>query len=103
KIKVLGEEEAKIILADGSTAKFAPQSEAVLQGPAGQVRQVVELASGKGSFEVLKGVNEFKVETAVGSVTVTGTVFAVELRPKPAVGVRPDSKPRLTLAVTVES
>ena len=86
KVKVLGNQPAEIRLADGSMASLTPKSEAVLRGPAGAVRQVVELQRGAGTFDVHKEPKQFKVETPVGSVTVMGTKFSVELQPREAKG-----------------
>jgi ferric-dicitrate binding protein FerR (iron transport regulator) len=79
-VEVAGDTEAVVQLADGSRAKLAPRTEAVLRGPVGG-EQIVELSSGTGQFEVQKGAGRFRVETPVGSVTALGTEFSVELRP----------------------
>jgi ferric-dicitrate binding protein FerR (iron transport regulator) len=102
RVEVLGEQPAEIQLADGSKAVLAPKSQAVLRGPVGEVRQVVELTSGKGDFKVEKEPRQFQVKTDLGSVTVTGTVFSVELRPREAKGEgEMKGKLGLVLAVTV--
>ncbi len=102
KVEVAGGKTAEIRLADGSTAWLEPESRAVLAGPVGDVRQVVELEGGKGSFKVEKEPRQFKVRTQVGSVTVTGTEFSVELLPREAKGEgQMRGKLGLALAVSV--
>jgi len=97
RVEVLGDQPAEIRLADGSNAVLAPKSLAVLHGPVGEVRQVVELTGGKGDFRVEKEPRQFKVETPLGSVTVLGTRFSVELRPGEG---EKKGKPSLAVAVT---
>lgn|GEM_PF-1454562 len=102
RLQVLGTTPAQIRLADGSMAVLAAGSQAVLHGPVGEVRQVVELARGRGDFRVEKEPRQFRVDTGLGSVAVTGTEFSVELRPREAKGEgEMKAKLGLALAVTV--
>lgn len=80
RLEVAGESDAVVRLADGSRVVFAPASVATLRGSAADVRQHVELAAGKGAFHVGPGPRRFTVSTPVGTVTVLGTDFSVELR-----------------------
>ena len=75
-----GEEGAELILDDGSELAFLPDSEVIIHGPSGDVRQTIELLSGEGAFRVKKGDRTFEVATRIGRVTVVGTEFTVGLR-----------------------
>jgi anti-sigma factor RsiW len=77
-VVVGGAEPAVLQLTDGTRAELDPESEAIVHGPQGATRQVVELRSGSGLFRVPKGDGRFRVETAVGSVTSLGTEFSVD-------------------------
>ncbi len=79
----VGDTEAVIRLSDGSHAKFAAGSHAVLRGHVGDMRQMVELMEGNGMFQVAEGAKPFSVITSVGIVSVFGTEFCVELLPDP--------------------
>jgi hypothetical protein len=98
-VSVVGDAAAVIRLDDASTAELAPGSRAVFAGARGAVRQLVELRAGKGSFEVAHEPRAFEVRTSVGSVTVTGTEFTVELR-EATLG---RAEPRLAMLVEVAS
>ena len=69
---------AVIRLPDGSEAELAAGSEAIFHGPSDGVRQAIELIEGAGRFVVAKADGQFRVDTALGSVTVLGTEFAVQ-------------------------
>ena len=74
-----GNDSATIRFPDGSTMDLAPSSSTVLH------RRSVELKAGKASFEIQKvqqAADAFSVKTEVGSVTVVGTKFSVELQPQ---------------------
>lgn len=74
-----GSNSATIRFPDGSTMDLAASSSSVLH------RRSVDLKAGKASFQIQKVQNvadAFSVKTAVGSVTVVGTKFSVELQPK---------------------
>lgn len=75
---VWGDAPAVIRLSDGSQAQLAPESEVVVHGGGAAARQVVELRNGSGSFHVPKGERQFRVDTAVGSVTSAGTDFSID-------------------------
>ncbi|MHC4249093.1 MAG: FecR domain-containing protein [Planctomycetota bacterium] len=79
-VSVVADAPAVVRLDDMSTAEFAPGSRAVFRGGRGEVRQLVELRAGKGTFRVEHDPRAFEVTTSLGSVTVTGTEFTVELR-----------------------
>ena len=81
RVAVIGASDAAIRLTDGSEAVLRPASIAVLRGPQGEAREVVDLERGAAGFKVKAASGEFKVATPVGSVRVTGTEFNVELRP----------------------
>jgi ferric-dicitrate binding protein FerR (iron transport regulator) len=51
-----------------------------VRGKVGDVREVVELTQGRGTFHVAHGAGQFRVETSLGTVTALGTEFTVELR-----------------------
>ncbi|MHC4914356.1 MAG: FecR domain-containing protein [Planctomycetota bacterium] len=91
---------AVVRLADGSRAELAAAARAVLHGPVGDVRQVLRLEEGKGTFTAERAARQFRVETPVGRVTVTGTKFSVELRELRAKGDR-EMKGKLALAMAV--
>jgi len=73
-------ETALVRLADGSEAALSPGSQVVFRGRVGDVRQVVALERGNGSFKVQKGDRQFRVDTPVGRVAVVGTAFDVNLQ-----------------------
>ena len=76
---VAPESPAVIRLADGSQAEIAPASKAMIHGRREEVRQAIELDGGGGKFKVTPGPGQFRVETAVGTVTALGTEFSVKL------------------------
>ena len=86
--EVVGDEPAVIRMADGSRAELLPGPAACCAGAGGPVRPEVELAEGEGKFSVPKGQGQFRVETAVATVTVVGTEFTVNLQPVAAAGGR---------------
>ncbi|MCY3024305.1 MAG: FecR family protein [Planctomycetota bacterium] len=102
RVTVAGESRAVIRLADGSEAALHPGAVAVLRGPVGAVRQVVELERGAGTFKVTADPKQFSVATPLGSVMVMGTEFSVELRPvEREGGDRMERKAAVLLAVAV--
>lgn len=80
RVEVAGAAPALFRLSDGSEAELAPASAAVFHGRKGDARQVVELSQGTGRFKVAKAPDAFRVDTSVGTVSVLGTEFSVELR-----------------------
>jgi ferric-dicitrate binding protein FerR (iron transport regulator) len=98
RVSVVGEAPAEIRLDDASTAKLDPGSRALFMGQQGDVRQLVELRAGKGAFEVRHEPHAFKVATVLGSVTVTGTEFTVELK-----DAQTEAQPTTTMVVEVEA
>jgi hypothetical protein len=82
RIQTALDSRAVLKLSDGSEMELAPGSIAQIRGRVGSVRQVVELVHGKATFRVREAPRQFRVETEVGSVTVLGTEFSVELRPQ---------------------
>lgn len=86
---------AQLRLVDGSTLELDPASAAVLE------KRLIHLQSGKGTFQVAATGGEFKVVTGVGSVTVLGTDFSVNLHSKPT---KPEiiSKPGASFTMTVK-
>jgi len=101
RVTVAAEAEATIRLADGSEVVLRPAAIAVLRGPVGNVREMVELERGAGTFKVTTGPEQFNVATPVGSVMVTGTEFSVELRPVEKGGENMERKTAVLLAVAV--
>jgi ferric-dicitrate binding protein FerR (iron transport regulator) len=110
--EVAAEGPALIRLADGSEAKIAPTSKAVIHGRRDAMRQAVELERGGGNFKVVSGGGQFRVETTLGSVTALGTDFSVNLETrgrddkrrddrKRDDKKRPGKKEKLVLAVAV--
>ncbi len=99
-LEVAGNGPATICLADGSRTELSPASRAVLRGRVGELRQVVKLDRGKGSFKVEEGAEKFRVDTPVGKVTVLGTRFSVELRPAASKGEN-KMKGKMALALVV--
>lgn len=80
-ISVAGEKPAVIRLGDGSQAELEPGASAVLQGRTSGMRQLIELAKGSGTFRVEHAHGDFRVATALGSVTAVGTEFSVRIVP----------------------
>jgi ferric-dicitrate binding protein FerR (iron transport regulator) len=80
RVEVAGAAPALFKMSDGSEAELAPSSAAVFHGREGDARQVVELSRGTGRFKVAKAPDSFRVDTSVGTVSVLGTEFSVELR-----------------------
>jgi len=80
RVEVAGTAPAMFRMSDGSEAELAPASAAVFHGRKGDARQVVELSQGTGRFKVAKAPESFRVDTSVGTVSVLGTEFSVELR-----------------------
>jgi ferric-dicitrate binding protein FerR (iron transport regulator) len=110
---VASEGPAVLRLADGSQAEIAAGSKAIIHAPDDGVRQAVGLDRGGGNFKVLPGPRQFRVETALGSVTVLGTEFSVKLdtkakldrkrsgNEKPSRGSEKPGRGRATLTVAV--
>jgi ferric-dicitrate binding protein FerR (iron transport regulator) len=98
--EVVGDAPAVIRLADGSQAEVAPASKAMIHGRRDGVREAVELERGGGQFKVKPGSAAFRVETAVGNVTVLGTEFSVKLDSR-GKGESKRNKVRTTLTVAV--
>lgn len=96
----VGNAPAVIRLADGTRAELGPASRALIQGQPGEVRQVVELAQGSGSFHVTHGSGQFRVQTPVATVTALGTEFSVKLRPLGKNRAAAKGKPAVAVAVT---
>ncbi len=92
-VRVVGQEAAVLILADGSRVVLDPDSEAIFTHRPGEARQVVRLASGGGRFTVAHAGGAFRVETPAGRVTALGTEFAARLldRGQPALAVGVDA------------
>ena len=78
---------ARLNLPCGAAVELQNGSQAVLHGRSEGARQTVELRAGAGRFMVPAGKGAFIVDTPLGSVTVVGTEFTVELR-------RPERKPK---------
>ena len=102
-VRVVGEQNAVLRLADGSRLELTPNTEAVVHGRTAAHRELIELHSGGGKFDVAQGTGNFQIDTTVGEVTVLGTSFTVLLQTpeqlrREKVRVRPDWK--LTVAVT---
>jgi hypothetical protein len=92
---------ALIRLADGGRVEIAPASKALIHGRHDKVRQAVELERGSGKFSVPAGAGQFRVETAVGNVTVLGTEFSVTLESRArGEGKRSRSRTSMTVVVT---
>jgi hypothetical protein len=105
---VTGAASAVVQLKDGSRATFAPGTQGAIRGPGAGLREVVELTIGTGRFQVRQGGGQFRVDTAVGNITVLGTEFSVALRPVEETnallnygGFIVTSKARTVLALTV--
>jgi hypothetical protein len=79
---VASDAPAAIRLVDGSAVELAPATKARLLGKHDGVRQAVELGRGAGKFKVVAGGGTFRVETAMGNVSVLGTEFSVKLEPR---------------------
>jgi ferric-dicitrate binding protein FerR (iron transport regulator) len=97
---VTGKQPAVIRLADGSVAQVAAASKAEIAGQRGQVRQVIKLMQGSGTFQVAHGGGQFRVETPVGAVVALGTAFSVKLRPPPK-GAMPKTGAQQTMLMAV--
>jgi ferric-dicitrate binding protein FerR (iron transport regulator) len=98
-------DSATIRFPDGSSMELAPASSSVVH------RRSVDLKAGKASFDVQHVQNAhgnadaFSVKTPVGTVTVSGTKFTVELKPKgqsSSEGTQTKSS-AVVLAVSVEA
>ena len=83
---VAGEKPAVKALGDGSQAELEPGASAVLQGRAGGMRQLIELTKGSATFRVEHAHGDFRVATALGSVTAVGTEFSVRIVPPQPAG-----------------
>lgn len=78
---VVGDAPAAIALVDGSTATLSAASRLTIHERSGKTRVTIELASGRGSFAIVKGPDQVHVTTAVGRVVVLGTRFSVAANP----------------------
>ena len=72
---------ATLATPDGSELELEPSSVVAFRGPVGEVREVVELRKGGGSFRITSAQTGFRVDTPVGKILVLGTEFSVKLRP----------------------
>ncbi len=79
-LSVAGPAPAVIDLSDGSHATLEPSTVLTLHGRADGIRQVLQLVSGGGQFQVAQGGGQFRIDTPAGSVTVLGTQFTVSLQ-----------------------
>jgi ferric-dicitrate binding protein FerR (iron transport regulator) len=95
-----GDSGAEIAMGDGSTVALLPSSRVIFHGASGQVRQRVELRRGGGRFGLRTGTGEFRVETALGTITARETEFSVELIPRRNKGGR-SMESLLALVVSV--
>jgi len=75
-------------LEDGSVVEFRPGSRFSLRGRRGDVRQLVELHEGAGSFRVGQGTGAFQVKTPWGAVTTSDADFEVEIPQADGLAVR---------------
>ena len=95
-VRVAGNTQAVICLADGSQAHLEPASRVVFHGAAKGMRQLVELLEGGGTFQVEKANGKFQVLTQLGSVTALGTEFSVKIQPP---GDRGDPAMKVSVAM----
>lgn len=78
-IRTAPDSRARLTLRDGSVMELAPASQAVVAIPLRQGAREVRLLAGGARFQVVAADRRFRVITPVGTVTVKGTEFAVEL------------------------
>ncbi|MBI2933446.1 MAG: FecR domain-containing protein [Planctomycetes bacterium] len=76
--RVEGSQTAEIVLDDASRATLAPGTSATFGGRRGE-RAALELHAGQGRFVVTPSKERFFVVTPVGTVTVLGTEFLVDV------------------------
>ncbi|MFZ5833072.1 MAG: FecR domain-containing protein [Planctomycetota bacterium] len=88
RLRVGQDAPAALLLAEGSRVNLRPGSEAIVHGPEGPLREVFELLTGAGDFDVERAEGRFEVRTSVGTITVLGTKFTAELVP-----AKPDADP----------
>ena len=98
--KVVGAAPESIDLPDSSHVDLDPFSEAVIHSRSVDTRQVIELTSGGGNFQVAHGGGQFRVETPVGTVTALGTKFSVKLQTRGKGKSGAKAKQTLVVAVT---
>jgi hypothetical protein len=70
---VTGNAPAVVRLGVGAQAEFSPASTARIRPATPTSTQVVQLGAGSGAFQLGQGNQELRVETALGSVTGSGT------------------------------
>jgi ferric-dicitrate binding protein FerR (iron transport regulator) len=80
-ITVSGSTPATLRLPDGSQATLDPATQLTVRGRVGDVRQVIQLASGGGQFSGTHSPGQFRIDTSLGSITVIGTRFTAHFRP----------------------
>jgi hypothetical protein len=80
--EIPGDSGAELALPDGSTVALLPSSRALLQGVPGSSREIVELRWGTARIRAPKGDGEVRVQPALGTMTVRGAGFSVELVPE---------------------
>ncbi|MDP7134871.1 MAG: hypothetical protein QF437_30520, partial [Planctomycetota bacterium] len=73
--------QARIRTPGGAEAFLKSGTEAIFRGKVAEARQVIYLRAAGGTFKVPPGEGEFRIETPVGHVVVSGTEFSVELKP----------------------
>lgn len=81
-VRAVGPDEAILRMSDGSIAAIEPDTQMIVFGEVGEIRQVVELVEGSGKFRVEPGGEQFQVETRVGRVTSLDGEFRVRLTPR---------------------
>jgi ferric-dicitrate binding protein FerR (iron transport regulator) len=102
RVEAPADKPALVALPDGARTELSPASVAIFHGKVGDVRELVELIEGTGSFRVQKGKGEFRVQTIVGNVTALGTEFKVGLQlPERAKDDRKKTMPVWLLEVDV--
>jgi hypothetical protein len=80
--EIPGDSTAEIALPDGSTITLLPSSRAMLLGVPGSSRAIVELRKGTARIRAPKGDGEVRIQPSLGSMTVHGAEFSVELVPE---------------------
>ena len=80
-LEVPANSEARIVTPDGAEALLKSGTKIIFKGKVAHARQLIELRSAGGTFNVPPGKGEFRIETPVGHVVVLGTEFSVELNP----------------------
>jgi ferric-dicitrate binding protein FerR (iron transport regulator) len=86
--EIPGDSTAEIALPDGSTVALLASSRALLHGVPGCSREIVELRRGTARIRAPKGDGEVRIKPALGTMTVRGAGFSVELVPEPNRGGR---------------